>query len=112
MRKLAPLFDAATNVEIRKRLQQHIEAGTCDTAAGEIEVDPAEYFDPGWAARERDAVFGRTPIVVAHTSELPAPHRVRSRHIRPARPAGGRVGTGLRQPVPPPGRAGGQRPVR
>jgi phenylpropionate dioxygenase-like ring-hydroxylating dioxygenase large terminal subunit len=78
MRKLAPMFDPATNVEIRKRLQQHIEAGTTDTAAGEIEVDPVKYFDPAWAAREREAVFGRTPIVVAHASELPDPHDFRT----------------------------------
>lgn len=56
------------------RLLEHIDAGSTDRAPEVMRFRPTEYTDPALLDRELDLIFGRVPVIAAHTSELPNPH--------------------------------------
>lgn len=60
-------------IELAGRFFQYLNAKTTHFADREMEIPSATYFDPEYAARERDIVFRKNPIVVAHSSELQQP---------------------------------------
>src|SRR5438132_476822 len=60
-----------SKVELTKRLFAHVEHGTTDLADSTMEIDHRQYLDPELGERERRGLFGRVPVVAAHSSELP-----------------------------------------
>jgi phenylpropionate dioxygenase-like ring-hydroxylating dioxygenase large terminal subunit len=60
--------------EIARRLFDHLEHGTTDSAPTTMRLDPREYFDAELARREREEIFASVPIVAAHGSELAMPN--------------------------------------
>jgi phenylpropionate dioxygenase-like ring-hydroxylating dioxygenase large terminal subunit len=70
---MTPITVASRADRIHRTLE-HLRDGSTDRGEAVVPFGPAQYTDPVTAARERDLVFGRVPSVVAHSSELPAPH--------------------------------------
>jgi len=62
-----------SKADLAKRLFAHVENSTTDLAPDVLEIDSWEYRDPELARRERREIFGRFPIVAAHSTELPRP---------------------------------------
>jgi phenylpropionate dioxygenase-like ring-hydroxylating dioxygenase large terminal subunit len=71
---MPPLFDAETNAEIAKQLLCLIDDDRCDTATGQVLVDPTMYSDPAVLAREQERIFDRVPVIAGHSSEAPNPY--------------------------------------
>ncbi|MDT7642190.1 MAG: hypothetical protein QOC83_6478 [Pseudonocardiales bacterium] len=63
-----------SKADLAKRLFAHIENKATDLADSTMRVDHREYLDPELAAREREAIFGRVPVVAVHGSEMPEPN--------------------------------------
>lgn len=57
-----------------RRALDHLRNDTTDELDNVIPVDPSEFTDPSLAKRERDAIFGTVPSIVAHSSELAEPN--------------------------------------
>jgi phenylpropionate dioxygenase-like ring-hydroxylating dioxygenase large terminal subunit len=53
------------------RLVEHLKRSWTDQMDDQLSVDPAIYRDPEVARHERERVFARVPVIVAHSSELP-----------------------------------------
>lgn len=66
-------MNQTTARELNRRLLRNLQAGTTDTAvrAGTVAAD--RFTDPDILARERDALFLRTPQPVAFSGEIPDP---------------------------------------
>ena len=60
-------------VEINRRNAAHARDGTIDQADAVVEVPAANYVDPARFEREMQAVFGRVPLVMALSIEVPEP---------------------------------------
>lgn len=58
-------------VAVAKDLFAHAEAGTVPVADGVLEMPASRYCDPQQFEREKRLVFGRVPVVVAATCEIP-----------------------------------------
>jgi phenylpropionate dioxygenase-like ring-hydroxylating dioxygenase large terminal subunit len=56
-----------------QRLVEHLARRSTDQVDEQLTVSPAIYTDAEHAARERKLVFGRVPVIAAHSSELPQP---------------------------------------
>lgn len=63
-----------SKAELAKRLFAHVQGKSTDLAPDVLEIDQFEYRDPDLARREHQEIFGRFPIVAAHSTELPNPH--------------------------------------
>jgi phenylpropionate dioxygenase-like ring-hydroxylating dioxygenase large terminal subunit len=61
--------------ELVAGLLAHLRAGTTDQLPGEMRLHPSIFIDPDIARAEVDGVFGRVPMIAAHSSELPEPFR-------------------------------------
>jgi len=59
-------------LEIAKRLFDHIDSKSTDRAPAEMQLSEADYLDPAQAARERAAIRLR-PALAAASGELPEP---------------------------------------
>lgn len=64
-------MERALQTALASRILDHHRAGTFDTAPSEVRQSIAHYRDQGHLGRERDVLFRRFPVVVAHGSELP-----------------------------------------
>ncbi|MBX9946342.1 MAG: Rieske 2Fe-2S domain-containing protein [Reyranella sp.] len=60
--------------EIAAKLFTHMAAKSTDLAPEEMYQPTEAYIDPAQAAREREALFRKLPLIVCHASELPQPH--------------------------------------
>jgi phenylpropionate dioxygenase-like ring-hydroxylating dioxygenase large terminal subunit len=56
--------------ELARRFFDYLDGRTTHYARAEMEIPVEVYFDPGHAARERELIFRRQPIIVARSSEL------------------------------------------
>ncbi|WP_040801081.1 aromatic ring-hydroxylating oxygenase subunit alpha [Nocardia higoensis] len=54
-----------------RRALTHLRNDTTDEFEDITWFTPEEFTDPGIAKRERDLIFGRSPSIVAHGSEIP-----------------------------------------
>src|SRR6185295_8339565 len=63
-------MDQATQAEIIQRLAELIGAKTTHMEGGETVVDASRYVDPARFALERERLFRRHPVAVAHASQL------------------------------------------
>jgi len=61
----------ATRQALVRRLLTAIEQPSAEPL--NVTLSPDRYVCEAWAARERDAVFRVSPLVIAHSSELPEP---------------------------------------
>jgi phenylpropionate dioxygenase-like ring-hydroxylating dioxygenase large terminal subunit len=59
--------------ELATRFFDYLHGRTTHYAAEEMEIPVEVYFDPDHAARERDLIFAREPIIVGRSSEVPNP---------------------------------------
>jgi phenylpropionate dioxygenase-like ring-hydroxylating dioxygenase large terminal subunit len=59
--------------ELAKRLLHHVESGTTDQAAEPFVVPVADYLEASRWQLEVDAVFGRVPLALGASNEVPAP---------------------------------------
>src|SRR5689334_1539143 len=66
-------MDQAIQTEIIQRLAELLGAKTTHMDGGETVVDAARYVDPARFALERDRLFRRHPVAVAHVSQLRDP---------------------------------------
>ena len=62
------------DAEVVARLRHHLRESTTDLAEAPLVVPADRFVDPLVAQQERDELFRRVPLVVAHGSELPAPY--------------------------------------
>lgn len=62
-----------TQTELATRFFDYLRGRTTHYAAGRMEIPVEVYFDPEHARAEREQIFAREPIVVAHSSELASP---------------------------------------
>ncbi len=60
-------------VDVARRFFQYLEGRTTDYARAEMPIPAYTYFDEKYAMRERNLIFKRRPIVVAHSSEVREP---------------------------------------
>lgn len=60
--------------EIVERLLGHLAAGTTDLCPSVMQLEAGVFSDPDVARDEVDNVFGRVPMIAAHSSELPSPN--------------------------------------
>jgi nitrite reductase/ring-hydroxylating ferredoxin subunit len=58
-----------------RKLVDHLQRRSTDQVQAQLPVSPSIYRDPAFAAAERERVFARVPVIVAHTTELPEPGR-------------------------------------
>ncbi|MET7773196.1 SRPBCC family protein [Nocardia sp. NPDC005366] len=56
-----------------RRALTHLRNDTTDEYEHITWFEPEEFTDPAIAKRERDLIFGRSPSIVAHGSEIPRP---------------------------------------
>ncbi|WP_109529502.1 MULTISPECIES: aromatic ring-hydroxylating oxygenase subunit alpha [Nocardia] len=56
-----------------RRALTHLRNDTTDEYEHITWFEPEEFTDPAIAKRERDLIFGRSPSIVAHGSEVPRP---------------------------------------
>jgi phenylpropionate dioxygenase-like ring-hydroxylating dioxygenase large terminal subunit len=66
-------MDQATQAGIIQRIADLLAAKTTHMDGGETRVDAARYVDPARFALERERLFRRHPVAVAHVSQLRAP---------------------------------------
>ncbi|MEP1593226.1 MAG: Rieske 2Fe-2S domain-containing protein, partial [Halieaceae bacterium] len=60
-------------VEMSKTGLVHAAAGTIDQADGIVKIPASHYYDPERWQLEMDRVFGRLPLMLATSVELPKP---------------------------------------
>src|SRR6476620_882264 len=87
-------MEPATQAEIIQRIAELLREKTTHMDGGEVVVDDARYVDPARFALERERLFRRHPVAVAHVSQLPdaadyLPHDGTGPPPLPSRPAGG-----------------------
>jgi nitrite reductase/ring-hydroxylating ferredoxin subunit len=56
-----------------RKLVDHLERRWTDQMDDQLVLSPTIYWDPEVARAEREFVFGRVPVIVAHATELPEP---------------------------------------
>ena len=66
-------MNQTTATELNRRLLHNLQAGGTDTEARTGAVAGARFTDPAILAREREALFLRTPQPVAFSGEIPEP---------------------------------------
>ncbi len=66
-------MDQATQAELARRIADLLGAKTTQMDGGETVVDAARYVDPARFALERERLFRRHPVAVAHVSQLERP---------------------------------------
>lgn len=63
-------MDQALRTRLVGEILQHLAAHTTDLTPAEMRQPASAYFDPDYAARERNALFRSVPLLFAHGSEL------------------------------------------
>ena len=66
-------MDRATSLALIDRILGNLDTGRREEAAEMGGAAVADYITPERDAREREALFRRTPLILAHGGELPAP---------------------------------------
>src|SRR5262245_48221043 len=66
-------MDRATQDQIVDQIAELLRARTTQMDGGETVVDAARYVDPARFALERERLFRRHPVAVAHVSQLQRP---------------------------------------
>jgi phenylpropionate dioxygenase-like ring-hydroxylating dioxygenase large terminal subunit len=66
-------MEHAQQVELIRRIQQHLREGTTHMEAEESQLPVAPYLQPERLAAERATLFQGVPLPVAHASQLPEP---------------------------------------
>lgn len=61
----------ASHNAMRRRTLQHMRAGSTDLDKGPMHLDPSIYTDPGYAEREKQALFHDLPVVACLSRDLP-----------------------------------------
>jgi nitrite reductase/ring-hydroxylating ferredoxin subunit len=56
-----------------RKLVHHLERRWTDQVAEQLAISPAVYTDTEYARLERERVFGRVPVIAAHSTELAEP---------------------------------------
>ena len=63
---------------VTKALLRHVADRTTDQFPSTRSIPAADYHDAELMARERELIFGRVPIVAAHSTDLPDAHSFRT----------------------------------
>jgi len=66
-------FSPEHNTRLATKLFGHVRNGTTDLADGVFEYDLDIYSDPALAAREREFIFERLPMMAAHSAQIAEP---------------------------------------
>jgi phenylpropionate dioxygenase-like ring-hydroxylating dioxygenase large terminal subunit len=64
-------MDADERRMLADALLRHVKNGSTDLAPSVVALDPDEYRNEELAQQERARIFGRFPLIVAHSAELP-----------------------------------------
>ncbi len=59
--------------DMQRKMNELVRTRTTDRAAGPMRVDPAAYTDPQWFEAEKREVFGKMPLFVGLTRDIPNP---------------------------------------
>ena len=68
-------------IELTRRHIAHAKAGTVDQAPDVFRVPAHHYYDPDRWRLEVDRIFRRLPLMLAFSTELPAPHHYRALEV-------------------------------
>jgi phenylpropionate dioxygenase-like ring-hydroxylating dioxygenase large terminal subunit len=74
-------MDSRTQTELTTKFFGYLANRTTDYAEAEMRIPTAAYYEPAHAAAERDLVFKRMPLLIAHSSELSQPGAFVSRDL-------------------------------
>ncbi|QRN98854.1 Rieske 2Fe-2S domain-containing protein [Archangium violaceum] len=66
-------MDHTTQVELIRRIQEHLRTGTTQMEAEESRLPVESYLRADRLEAERETLFQRRPLLVAHVSQLPEP---------------------------------------
>jgi len=66
-------MERSTEIDLIRRILDHVAAGTKDMAAATTPGPVAEYFDAARYRREMDTLFRDMPLIVGHASQIAKP---------------------------------------